>query len=44
MKGIYFWVLYLAEFSPTENDSSLYPNWMDTPTATAIKSCFARGS
>jgi hypothetical protein len=44
MKGIYFWALYLSGFSPTENDSSRYANWMDTPTATAIKSCFARGS
>ncbi|MGO8876554.1 MAG: glycoside hydrolase family 113 [Acidimicrobiales bacterium] len=44
MKGIYFWVLFLADYSPSENDTNSYTNWVDTPTATAIKSCFSRTS
>lgn len=44
MRGIYYWTLYLAAFTPNENDSDNYTNWVGTPTAAAIKSCFARGS
>jgi hypothetical protein len=40
--GIYFWALFMNSFSPTENDSAIPTEWVGTPSATAIRSCFAR--
>jgi len=42
LAGIYFWMLNLATFSPTEDDSASPTNWVATPSEAAIKTCFAR--
>lgn len=42
LAGIYYWALFMNSFSPTENDSAIPTEWVGTPSATAIKTCFAR--
>ena len=42
--GIYFWVLFMSTFSPTEKDTSLTTGWVGTGGGAAIKACFARAS
>ena len=42
--GIYFWVLFMSTFSPTEKDTSQTTGWVGTGGGAAIKACFARSS
>jgi hypothetical protein len=44
MRGMYYWALYLPDFTPGENDSSDYLLWSGTTSETAIKTCFERTS
>ena len=42
LAGIYFWSIDFNTFTPGENSSNKIYDWLATPTATAIQSCFAR--
>jgi len=41
MAGIYYWSIDFNTFTPTENASKKIYDWLGTPSATAIESCFA---
>ena len=42
LRGIYFWVLSLSSFSPSENDADSTTGWVGTASEAAIKACFSR--
>ena len=41
MAGIYYWSIDFNTFTPGENASKKIYDWLRTPSATAIQSCFA---
>jgi hypothetical protein len=42
MAGIYFWSIDFSSFPPQPNLPTTIYNWLGTPSATAIQSCFAQ--
>jgi hypothetical protein len=42
LAGLYYWSIDFNTFTPGENSSKKIYDWLATPSATAIQSCFAR--
>ncbi|HEV3211867.1 MAG TPA: hypothetical protein VGZ03_00585 [Acidimicrobiales bacterium] len=42
MAGMYFWSIDFNTFTPAEDNTASIYNWLKTPSAAAIESCFAR--
>lgn len=42
LAGLYYWSIDFNTFTPGENSSNQLYNWLGTPTATAIQTCFGK--